>query len=83
MMIPETFSSLQRSPDYYPIQSHEEMSECSPSIDVFQFGHLALSTIIQKPVQPLLTQTYTDEKTRLLHARSELGRETAVISGGS
>ena len=74
-----TFSSFQESLDYNPIEGHEEMSECSPSIDVFQFGHLALFTIIQTPVRPLLAQTYTDEKTGLLRAHFEVERRQPFV----
>ena len=79
IMIPGVSSSLQEPLDYNPFEGHEEMSECSPSIDVFQFGHLALFTIIQTPVRPLLAQTYTDEKTRLLCARSEVERRQSFV----
>ena len=77
-MIPGVSGSLQEPLDYNPFEGHEEMSECSPSIDVFQFGHLALFTVIQTPVRPLLAQTYTDEKTRLC-ARSEVERRQPFV----
>ena len=76
IMIPGASSSHQESLSY---EGHDEMLECSPSIDVFQFGHLALFTVIQTPVRPLLAQTYTDEKTRLLCARSEVERRQTFV----
>ena len=76
IMIPGAFSSHQESLSY---EGHDEMLECSPSIDVFQFGHLALFTVIQTPVRPLLPQTYTDGKSRLLCARSEVERRQPFV----
>ena len=53
--------------------------ECTPSRDVFQFGHLALFTTVQTHLHPLLTPTYTDERTGVLHARSELERRQPFV----
>ena len=74
-----SFSSLQEPVDYNPPEGHEEMSDCSTSFDVFQFGHLALFTIIQTPIRPILAQTYTNEKTGVLHARSGVERRQQFI----
>ena len=53
--------------------------ECTPSRDVFQFGHLALFATIQTQLHPLLTPTYTDERTGVLHARSEIERRQPFV----
>ena len=67
-MILGTLTSYPQSLDYNP------QEDCSPSLDVFQFGDLALFTAVQTPVRPLLAPTYTDERTKVLQARSEVER---------
>ena len=47
------------------------------SIDILSFGHLALLTILQKPVQ-LLPPTYRDSKGKLVHRSEEERRENYV-----
>ena len=68
LMILGTLTSYPQSLDYNP------QEDCSPSLDVFQFGDLALFTTVQTPVRPLLAPTYTDERTKVLQARSEVER---------
>ena len=68
LMILGTLTSYPQSLDYNP------QEDCSPSLDVFQFGDLALFTAVQTPVRPLLAPTYTDERTKVLQARSEVER---------
>ena len=75
-MILGTFTSLQQSREYNPFEGHEE---CSPSLDVFQFGHLALFTTIQAPIRPLLPPNYTDKTTGELHACSEVERRQQFV----
>jgi len=72
-----TLTSLQQS-----LEGNEalnEMSESSPSLDVFQFGHLALSTTIREPIRPLLPPTYTDKVRGILRARSEVERRQLFV----
>ena len=76
-MIHGTFTSLQQSREYNPFEGYEESS---PSLDVFQFGHLALFTTIQKPVRPLFPPNYIDEETGELHARSEVERRQQFVA---
>ena len=75
-MILGTFTSLQQSREYNPFEGYEE---CSPSLDVFQFGHLALFTTIQTPVRPLLPPNYTDKTTGELRACSEVERRQRFV----
>ena len=67
-MILGTLTSYPQSLEYNP------QEDCSPSLDVFQFGDLALFTTVQTPVRPLLEPTYTDGRTKVLQARSEVER---------
>ena len=67
-MILGTLTSHPQSLEYNP------QEDCSPSLDVFQFGDLALFTTVQTPVRPLLAPIYTDERTKVLQARSEVER---------
>ena len=72
-----TLTSLQQS-----LEGNEalnEMSEATPSLDVFQFGHLALSTTIREPIRPLLPPTYTDKVRGVLRARSEVERRQLFV----
>ena len=80
VMILGTFTSFQQSLEYNPFEALEEMSECSPSLDVFQFGHLALFTTIQRPIRPLLPPTYTDKVRGVLRARSEVERRQLFVA---
>ena len=75
-MILGTFTSLQQSCEYNPFEGYEEFS---PSLDVFQFGHLALFTTIQAPVRPLLPPNYTDKRTGELRACSEVERRQQFV----
>ena len=80
VMILGTLTSFQQSLEYNPFEALEEMAECSPSLDVFQFGHLALFTTIQRPVRPLLPPTYTDKERGVLRARSEVERRQLFVA---
>ena len=73
LMILGTLTSFPPSLEYVPKE------DCSPSLDVFQFGDLALFTTIQTPVRPLPPPTYTDERTGLLCARSEIERRQPFV----
>lgn len=79
IMIQGTFTSFYQSLEYNPFEVHEEILECSPSLDVFQFGHLALFTTLQTPIRPLLPPTYIDKRTGILHARSEVERRQLFV----
>ena len=74
LMVLGTFTSYPQSREYIPKE------DCSPSLDVFQFGDLALFTTVQTQVRPLLAPTYPDEKTRVLHARSEVERRQPFVA---
>ena len=71
-----TFTSLQQSREYNPFEGFEE---CSPSLDIFQFGHLALFTTIQTPIRPLHPPNYIDKTTGELHAHSEVERRQPFV----
>ena len=73
LMILGTVTSYPQSLEYHP------QEECSRSLDVFQFGHLALFTTIQTPVRPLLPPNYTDKVTGELRARSEVERRQQFV----
>ena len=76
---PGVFTSLPGTPDYMPPEAQVDSAKCSPSLDVFSFGHLSLFTIIQSLVHPLLPSTYSDDK-GLLHARSEAKRREDYLN---
>ena len=72
LMILGTLTSYPQSLEYNP------QEDCSPSLDVFQFGDLALFTTVQTPVRPLLAPTYTDKR-KVLQARSEVERRQSSL----
>ena len=75
--ISQTFMILGTLTSYPQPLEYNPQEDCSPSLDVFQFGDLALFTAVQTPVRPLLAPTYTtytDEGTKVLQARSEVER---------
>ena len=74
LMVLGTLTSYPQSLEYIPKE------DFSPSLDVFQFGDLALFTTIQTPIRPLLAPTYPDEETRVLHARSEEERRQPFVA---
>ena len=73
LMILGTLTSYPQSLEYHP------QEECSRSLDVFQFGDLALFTAIQTPIRPLLAPTYSHEGTKVLCARSEVERRQQFV----
>ena len=75
---PETFTSLPGTLEYMPPEAHGGSAKYDPSLDVFSFGHLALLTITQTPVRPLLPSTYPDS-TGELRARSEVKRREEFV----
>ena len=74
----ETFTSLPGTLEYMPPEAHGGSAKYDPSLDVFSFGHLALLTITQAPVRPLLPHTYTDS-TGELRSRSEMKRREEFV----
>ena len=74
---PETFTSLPGTLEYMPPEAHGGSAKYDPSLDVFSFGHLALFTITQSPVRPLLSYSYSDAEG--LHYRSELKRRKRFV----
>ena len=77
--ISQTFMVLGTLTSYPQFLDNISKKDCSPSLDVFQFGDLALFTTIQIPIRPLLAPTYTDKKT-VLHARSEEERRQPFVA---
>ena len=75
---PETFTSLPGTLEYMPPEAHEGSAKYDPSLDVFSFGHLALFTITQTPVRPLLSYNYSDSRGKL-RARSEVKRREEFV----
>ena len=70
---PETFTCQPGTLEYMPPEAQGGSTKYDPSLDVFSFGHLALFTITQAPVQPLLPHTYPDS-TGELRGQSEVKR---------
>ena len=75
---PETTASLPGTLEYMPPEAVGGSVTHDPSLDVFSFGHLALFTITQTPVQPLLPPNYTDSTGKLC-ARSEVERREQFV----
>ena len=75
---PETFTSLPGTLEYMPPEAHGGSAKYDPSLDVFSFGHLALFTITQTPILPLLPSSYHDS-TGELRARSEVKRREEFV----
>ena len=75
---PETLTSVRGTLEYMPPEAHGGSAKYDPSLDVFSFGHLALFTITQAPVRPLLPHTYPDS-TGELRARSEVKRREEFV----
>ena len=63
-----------------PSASTREMSKYDASIDVFSFGIVTIFTIGEIFPCDLLEPTYTDEKSGLLVARSELQRRSGYMA---
>ena len=78
--ISQTFMVLGTLTSYPQFLDNISKKDCSPSLDVFQFGDLALFTTIQTPIRPLLAPTYPDEEARVLHARSEVERRQPFVA---
>ena len=70
---PGTMTSLPGTLDYMPPEAMGGGVTYDPSLDVFSLGHLALFTLIQTHVQPLLPPNYTNSEKKLV-ARSEVER---------
>ena len=75
---PGTMTSLPGTLDYMPPEAMGGGVTYDPSLDVFSFGHLALFTLIQTPVKPLLSYSYTDS-TGNITTRSEVERRGQFI----
>ena len=64
---------------FAPAKSNKEMSEYDASIDIFSFGVVTIFTVSETfPCDPL-EPTYTDEKSGLLVARTELQRRSEYM----
>ena len=75
---PETLTGLPGTLEYMPPEAYGGNAKYDPSLDMFSFGHLALFTITQTLVRPLLPPTYTDS-TGELRARSEVKRREEFV----
>ena len=75
---PGTMTSLPGTLDYMPPETMGGGVTYDPSLDVFSFGHLALFTLIQTHVRPLLPPTYTNSAKKLV-ARSEVERRMVFM----
>ena len=75
---PGTMTSLPGTLDYMPPEAMGGGVTYEPSLDVFSFGHLALFTLIQTHVRPLLPSTYTNSANKLV-ARSEVERRIQFV----
>ena len=75
---PGTMTSVPGTLDYMPPEAMGGGVTYDPSLDVFSFGHLALFTLIQTHVWPLLPPIYTDS-TGKITTRSEVERRGQFI----
>ena len=75
---PGTMTSLPGTLDYMPPEAMGGGVTYDPSLDVFSLGHLALFTVIQTHVRPLLPSTYTNSEEKLV-ARSEVERRMQFV----
>ena len=75
---PGTMTSLPGTLDYMPPEAMGGGVTYDPSLDVFSLGHLALFTLIQTHVRPLLPPTYTNSAKKLV-ARSEAERRMVFM----
>ena len=75
---PGTMTSVPGTLDYMPPEAMGGGVTYDPSLDVFSFGHLALFTLIQTHVRPLLPPTYTNSAKKLV-ARSEVERRIVFM----
>ena len=75
---PGTMTSLPGTLDYMPPEAMGGSVTYDPSLDVFSFGHLALFTLIQTHIRPLLPSTYTNSAKKLV-ARSEVERRMQFV----
>ena len=73
----ETLTAVPGTRDYMPPEAQGSSVIYDPSLDVFSFGHLALFTVVQTQVRPLLPASYTDSFG--LHARSEVKRREQFL----
>ena len=75
---PGTMTSLPGTLDYMPPEAMGGGVTYDPSLDVFSFGHLALFTLIQTHIRPLLPPNYTNSAKKLV-ARSEVERRMVFV----
>ena len=75
---PGTMTSLPGTLDYMPPEAMGGGVTYDPSLDVFSFGHLALFTLVQTHVRPLLPPNYTNSAKKLV-ARSEVERRMQFV----
>ena len=79
---PETFTSLPGTLEYMPPEAEGGSVMYDPSLDLFSFGHLALFTALQTPLQPILPRSYSDA-TGKMHVRSEIRRRQQFVDSAS
>ena len=72
-----TTTALLGTLDYMPPEALGGSDKYHPSLDMFSFGHLALFTIIQTRVRPLLPPSYSDAEGDYL--RSEVKRRQVFV----
>jgi ankyrin repeat protein/serine/threonine protein kinase len=76
---PETLTCLPGTITYMPPEAYGHRTKYDPSLDIFSFGHLALLTIIQKPVILLLPPTYYNSSNTLC-SRTEVQRRKTFVT---
>ena len=79
---PETFTSLPGTLEYMPPEAEGGSVMYDPSLDIFSFGHLALFTALQTPLQPILPRSYSDA-TGKMHIRTEVERRQQFVDSAS
>ena len=75
---PGTSTAQPGTLDYMPPETIGGSAISDPSLDVFSFGHLALFTLLQTLLRPLLPPTYTDS-TGKIQGRSEVERRGEFV----
>ena len=75
---PGTSTAQPGTLDYMPPETIGGGAISEPSLDVFSFGHLALFTLLQTLLRPLLPPTYTDSNGKI-QGRSEVERREKFV----
>lgn len=78
-VLARTLTQVPGTQVYMPPEALGKNPDYTTSLDIFSFGHLALYTITQIFPGNLLSPTFMDQHTHMLHPRSELDRRKEHI----